>query len=386
MTDYFVAARFWAYRVAAGAIALCLLLPVCAVAQAPVEGTQGGELIVGTKEAPPFAMKSEHGEWEGITIDLWRRIADELGLRYRFTETSLQNLILGTANGSFDVAVAALTITAEREKALDFSQPFYETGLSIAVAKRHTSWGKLLHSIISRDMLVGILGLLGALVLVGVLCWLVERRKNRDFTGKQGLIQSLLWSASTATGHASHKTPVTLPGELLAMGWGVTSVLVISTFTALIASALTATQLRGAIHGVDDLRSVHVGTVANSEAVDYLADQRISFQPFPDLQSGLAALKDGTIDAFVYDRPLLAWQINRNYQRSLDLLDPIFDKQSYGIALPTGSGLREPIDRQLLAVTRSDWWRTTTFRYLGESPDHRAPPTGEMALFGHGHH
>ena len=93
------------------------------------------ELVVGTKEAPPFAMKSADGNWSGISIDLWRRIADENKLRYRFAEeATVQELIDGVAAGKFDVAVAALTVTAERESMLDFTSSFYVTGLGIAVA------------------------------------------------------------------------------------------------------------------------------------------------------------------------------------------------------------------------------------------------------------
>jgi len=41
------------------------------------------QLIVGTKIAPPFSMKDTNGEWEGISIELWKRIAEELNLKYR---------------------------------------------------------------------------------------------------------------------------------------------------------------------------------------------------------------------------------------------------------------------------------------------------------------
>ena len=34
------------------------------------------ELVIGTKEAPPFAMKQPDGSWRGISIDLWRRVAE----------------------------------------------------------------------------------------------------------------------------------------------------------------------------------------------------------------------------------------------------------------------------------------------------------------------
>src|ERR1700693_165678 len=73
------------------------------------------EMVVGTKEAPPFAMKAADGSWSGISIDLWRRTADELHLRYRFAEEpNVQGLIDGVAAGRFDIAVAALTVTAAR--------------------------------------------------------------------------------------------------------------------------------------------------------------------------------------------------------------------------------------------------------------------------------
>ena len=36
------------------------------------------ELVIGTKEAPPFAMKAADGTWNGISVDLWRRVADQL--------------------------------------------------------------------------------------------------------------------------------------------------------------------------------------------------------------------------------------------------------------------------------------------------------------------
>jgi polar amino acid transport system substrate-binding protein len=69
---------------------ICALL-ICAgpcQAQAPdlQNAANSPELVIGTKEAPPFSMKAADGTWEGISIDLWRRIADELHLRYRFTE------------------------------------------------------------------------------------------------------------------------------------------------------------------------------------------------------------------------------------------------------------------------------------------------------------
>ena len=78
-------------------------------------------LIVGTKEAPPFSMKTSDGQWTGLSIDLWRQIAAELNLQFEFRELSLNQLLEGVSDGSLDAVVAALTITSEREKKFDFT-------------------------------------------------------------------------------------------------------------------------------------------------------------------------------------------------------------------------------------------------------------------------
>jgi ABC-type amino acid transport substrate-binding protein len=120
------------------AIVLALLVSAYADAAQQVAEDKGfpdRELMVGTKIAPPFAMKAPDGSWSGISIDLWKEIADHLGLKYHFVEEpTVQSLIAATAHGNFGLSVAAITITAEREQVVDFSQPFYDIGLGIAVS------------------------------------------------------------------------------------------------------------------------------------------------------------------------------------------------------------------------------------------------------------
>jgi polar amino acid transport system substrate-binding protein len=73
-------------------------------------------LIVGTREGPHFAMKNNEGTWTGFSIDLWRQIAAALNLPFEFRELDLQGLLDGVADGSLDIAVAAMSITAKREE------------------------------------------------------------------------------------------------------------------------------------------------------------------------------------------------------------------------------------------------------------------------------
>ena len=99
------------------------------------------KLVVGTKHVPPFAIKNSDGVWSGISIDLWKQIAGELKLDYELRELSLDELLGGLRTNSIDVAVAALTVTAEREKNIDFTHPCHTSGLGIAVStKSKAGW------------------------------------------------------------------------------------------------------------------------------------------------------------------------------------------------------------------------------------------------------
>jgi len=54
---------------------------------------QAGELAVATREVPPFAMQDESGQWHGITIDLWERIAEENEWTSRYEERSIDGMV-----------------------------------------------------------------------------------------------------------------------------------------------------------------------------------------------------------------------------------------------------------------------------------------------------
>jgi polar amino acid transport system substrate-binding protein len=347
-----------------------------ALAQAPPARAQtlpaARELVVGTKEAPPFAMRAEDGTWRGISIDLWRRIARKTNLRYRFQETTLKGLTDGVAEGSLDAAVAALTVTGPRHTVVDFTQPFYSSGLGIAVrTDGGITWWPIVSRVFSLGFLRAVAVLFAVSLAVGVVLWLVERRHNEHFGAhRRGFGSSLWWSAVAMTqggSAAGEKVPVTLLGRLLAIVWMVASVIVIASFTAALTSQLTLKQLSGTVHGEADLRYVRVAAIAGTETTEYLSREHIPYQVFADAGAGLSALQKDRIDALVYDRPLLAWFVNQRFSGSLKVLDATFDPQAYAIALPQGSELRMPTNLGLIDVIRSDLWRETLFSYLGRS-------------------
>jgi polar amino acid transport system substrate-binding protein len=328
------------------------------------------ELVVGTKEAPPFAMKAADGTWQGISIDLWRRIADELHLRYRFAEEpNVQGLIDGVATGKFDLAAAALTVTAERERILDFTQPFYATGLGIAVPiGGEPSWQPIIHTLTSFGFAQAIMALVGLALAVGLLVWLFERRHNEEFGGSviKGISTGVWWSAVAMTQrHTGDLSPRTLSGRVVAIVWMIASIVTIAVFTASITSVLTIKHLQGEVHGVSDLASARVGAVTGTSTEEALARLRIPYRSFLTPQDGLKALRSHSLDAFVYDKPLLAWTIQQGFSSSIELIDTTFGSEEYAFVLSSNSPLRKVLDVAILDAVHSDWWGQTTFRYLG---------------------
>ena len=366
-----------AFRALAVILPIAVLLPtLCAAADLPPNGrAMAAEqalpdrvLIVATKEAPPFAMKGPDGSWQGIGIDLWRHIAGHLHLHYRFVEVrTVPDLLKAASDGSADAAVAAITVTASRAQTVDFTQPFYETGLGVAVRGELANWVPVARAFFSINFLRAMLVLIGIALFVGILIWLFERRANDHFSGHpiRGMTSGIWWSAVAMTqAGAAQNAPASLPGRLLAVVWMIASIVVIAVFTASVTSAITTHQLQSIVQNVDDLRSLRVGVVEGSSSVDFLDAQRITHEVFRDPEAGLRAVEAGTIDAFVYDRPLLTWIVRQKFSR-LQVLRVTFDQQNYAVALPPDSMLRVPLDIALLADVDSEWWDQVLYRYLG---------------------
>ncbi|GGK01975.1 glutamine ABC transporter substrate-binding protein GlnH [Lentibacillus kapialis] len=82
----------------------------------------------------PFEFKKD-GEYVGFDIDLINAIADEAGFDINLEVTNFDGIIPGLQTGSFDIAIAGISITDERAKKIDYSEPYYKSGLAIGVQK-----------------------------------------------------------------------------------------------------------------------------------------------------------------------------------------------------------------------------------------------------------
>ena len=323
--------------------------------------TANEHLVVGTKEAPPFVMRGDDGLWTGISIELWQAIAVELGVDYELREYDLEGLMRALETGQVDAGVAAVTVTGERELAMDFSHPYYTTGFGIAVASRGAAARVVAREQLATSTFAGsLLAVVGLVLVIGLLIWWVERGEKR---------RPSLASALAMAAPGSGVGPQTAAGRLFAVAGAVGSVVIIGSFFAGMAAELTAKRLEVGVRGPDDLQGVRVGTVTGSTSERYLRGRGIAFESFPRLEAALDEVADGTVEAVVYDAPLL--QYLAADRPDVSVVPQAFETQSYSIALPATSPLRERLNRALLSDRVRAERADILYRYLGEGP---APP------------
>src|ERR1700730_8783467 len=89
--------------------------------------------IVGVAPGPPFNILNPDGTWTGISVELWREIAEELHIDFEFRETNLSGNFDGLAQGWLDLAIGPLTITERREEVCDFTPSYFSSTMAVAV-------------------------------------------------------------------------------------------------------------------------------------------------------------------------------------------------------------------------------------------------------------
>ncbi|MFV8752884.1 transporter substrate-binding domain-containing protein [Nannocystaceae bacterium ST9] len=344
-----------------GLVLLLAVAVVCLAGSTPAWAAPppDRELTVAIKQAPPFTVREGPPEgpaiWKGPSVELWEDVALELGLHFHYHETTLDDMIAGVAEGRYDLAVAALTVTAEREEQVDFTHPYYTTGLAIAVPSRRTSpWANVLGTVFSPEFL-RVLLVIGLIQLtVGTLVWLFERRTNPEqFPAgvAKGVATGLWWATVTmATVGYGDKAPKTGLGRLVAMLWMLASMVILASVTATIASSLTVERLESRIRGPEDLPRFRVGAIEATTGDRFLRSQAIAATRYPDVDTAIAALIEGEIEALVWDEPMLRFAIERGpdtWAEQVELVPGVFQRQDYAIAVGEDSPLREAIDRVL---------------------------------------
>lgn len=335
---------------------------------------------VGSYHCPPFVMSIENNAHPadtstGLSILLWERIANSIGLQYEMRDYTLKGLLDAVENGNIEVGISCISITPERELVMDFSHSFYETHLAIAV--KNKGFLSSFIDLITNTTLLLVVGLI--LMSAGIIGWifyLLEHKVNDKLysmptRGAQWLEAFILGLLFITKGPFNYFEFKTLSGRVLTVILAIASTLFIASITAILASTFTLGLMSTDIKGPYDLVNLNVGAKVSTTSSIYLDNLGIIHQTFSNTDKMLIALNNGTIDAIVDDDAILKYKLKQAKQQGryqqISVLPYQFEKQNYGLAIRGNSPYTEQLNRALLKIRQSQEWQNALNQYLAEN-------------------
>lgn len=353
-------------RLVVAALALLALAPTA------VEAQQEPELRVATRIVPPMVV-DDKGKLTGFSIDLWNAIGDRLKLKSKFEAyPNVAAALEAVRDGKADTAIAAISITEERDRIFDFSQPMLGAGMQILVRAEGTAdtspLRDLLRLLFSSTILTW-LGIAALLVIVPAhLIWWLERRDPKGIIAPEegyipGIFHAIWWAASTLATQAE-QMPRNWISRVLAVLWMFTGVVFVAYYTAQLTAQLTVQQIQGLINGPEDLPGKKVATTQNSTSAAYLRQHRVLLQEVATIDAAYDALLARKVDAVVFDAPILQYYASHDGKGKAQVVGSIFRREDYGIVFPLDSKLRKRVDNALLNLREDGTYQRLYDKYF----------------------
>ena len=354
---------------------LCSLSSPLIFAQ-DISNTDIPTYIVGTKVFEPFVFRDANGTLSGISIDLLHALSTELKFSYKLKVfDDLDSLLRATQTKTVDFSISAISITQDREITMDFSYPYYKTGLAIMLHDAPThfiqSTIEFFRTIFSLTIMKSIGVLLSVICMMGVIIWYIEHPRNPAFSPSivPGIWDAIWWATVTVTtvGYGD-KVPQSPFGRLLTIVWMFVGIFLISFFTASISSSLTIKKLSGSIQGVNDLPGKRIGTIDGSTSAQFLSTINADVKVYKEFDNALPSLLNGRIEGFVYDLPRLHFFAQQYESSKLTIVEKTFNSQYYGVAFSSQSPLREGINQTLLLLEENKTLDLILQKWLNRHP------------------
>ncbi len=341
----------------------------------PAAHAEARTVTVATYDLEPFVITEGNVKY-GFTIDLLNEIGKRTGWTYTYLDGgSVQGLLQAVADGKADLAACNISITAEREKRFNFTQPIIAAGLQIIIPADATERAEpglvdFVKLLFSHTMLVWLLAALALTIVPAHIIWLMERGDPGSMVSTKyfpGIFQAFGWGLGMLAA-APFDPPRRWPIRVVVVLWTFVSIIFVAYYTAILTSNLTVTTIQSKIGSPSDLIGKRVCTVANTTSPPSLDRLGVQYTGLPKIQDCYAGLREGSFDAVVYDAPVLNYYVHHEGAGIAALAGPIFKDEDYGIVFPIGSRLKEQADEALLSMEEDGAYALLKQKWFGKTP------------------
>ncbi|MCY4168187.1 MAG: transporter substrate-binding domain-containing protein [Rhodobacter sp.] len=112
---------------------------------------QDGVIRIGLSLFVPWSMRDRNGELIGYELDVGRKLAEDMGVEVEFVPTAWDGIIPALVAGTFDVIISGMSVTAQRNLTVNFTDPYAYSGLAI-LANREMTAGMAIDDLNSPDV------------------------------------------------------------------------------------------------------------------------------------------------------------------------------------------------------------------------------------------
>ena len=96
---------------------------------------QDGVIRIGLSLFVPWSMRDKNGDLIGFELDVGRQLAEDMGVEVEFIPTSWDGIIPALVSSNFDVIISGMSVTAQRNLTINFTDPYAFSGLAILANK-----------------------------------------------------------------------------------------------------------------------------------------------------------------------------------------------------------------------------------------------------------
>lgn len=111
----------------------------CIVVAETNQPTKDEYVIASDTAFAPFEFQNTDNIYEGIDVDIMNRVAEISGFKVKWNHIGFSGAVQAVQGSQADGIIAGMTITDERKDSFDFSDPYFQSGIQIAVKKGNTN-------------------------------------------------------------------------------------------------------------------------------------------------------------------------------------------------------------------------------------------------------